>query len=149
LWLSYRFVNVFKDREMAMYAKSICEEKINRCLSEFSANPALRARLQKMKETGPTKAEAANLEGTDAIDEPTSSTNFGDEEDPLDPPFATGENINNQDASPNRRVARPPTSSDDSVDQPAIPVTWGNGGPLAEKVSQQDYDGPRYASAQG
>jgi len=149
LWLSYRFVNVFKDREMAMYAKSMCEEKINRCLLEFSANPALRARLQKMKETGPAKAEAANADGAGAIEGPTSSANFGTEEDPLDPPFATGENIDKRDASPNRRVARPPTSAEDSVDQPAIPIAWENGVPLAEGVSQQDHDGPRYASAQG
>ena len=149
LWLSYRFVNIFKDREMAMYAKSMCEEKINRCLLEFSANPALRARLQKMKETGPAKAEAANAGGAGTIEGPTSSANFDIEEDPLDPPFATGENIDKRDASPNRRVARPPTSAEDSVDQPAIPVAWENRVPLAEEVSQQDHDGPRYASVQG
>ena len=42
LWLSYRFVNVFKDRNMANYAKSLVEDKINRALVEFSANPKFR-----------------------------------------------------------------------------------------------------------
>jgi ATP-dependent RNA helicase SUPV3L1/SUV3 len=149
LWLSYRFVNVFKDREMAMYAKSMCEEKINRCLLEFSANPALRARLQKMKETGPAQADATNAEGTGAMDGPTSSANFGAEEDPHNPPFATGDNIDKRGVSPNRRVSRPPLSSENSVRQPDNPVGRRSGGPLVEEISQQDHNGPRYASAQG
>jgi hypothetical protein len=45
LWLSYRFVSVFKDRDMAMYAKGLAEDKINTCLLEFSANPELRKRV--------------------------------------------------------------------------------------------------------
>ena len=45
LWLSYRFLGIFKDREMAMYAKEMTEERINTCLLEFSANPDLRKRM--------------------------------------------------------------------------------------------------------
>jgi ATP-dependent RNA helicase SUPV3L1/SUV3 len=45
LWLSYRFISVFKDRDMAIYTKELTEEKINTCLLEFSANPALRKRV--------------------------------------------------------------------------------------------------------
>lgn len=45
LWLSYRFVGTFKDRDMAMYAKEMVEDRINTCLREFSANPELRKRV--------------------------------------------------------------------------------------------------------
>ncbi|KAJ9604358.1 RNA helicase [Cladophialophora chaetospira] len=49
LWLSYRFLGTFKDREMAMYAKEMVEERINTCLLEFSANPDLRKRVLSYK----------------------------------------------------------------------------------------------------
>ena len=147
LWLSYRFVNVFKDREMALYAKSMCEEKINRCLLEFSANPELRARLQMMKETGPAKAEAAKVGG--AEDESTSKENSGAEDELLGQSFATGENIEQPAISPDETAAQPPLSTEESVHKPALPVAWNNKGPLTEDVSQQDYEGPRYASAHG
>ena len=45
LWLSYRFTNIFLDREMAIHAKEMVEEKINTTLLEFSANPKLREKL--------------------------------------------------------------------------------------------------------
>ncbi|KIX08459.1 uncharacterized protein Z518_03115 [Rhinocladiella mackenziei CBS 650.93] len=49
LWLSYRFVSTFKDRDMAMYAKELTEKRINTCLLEFSANPELRQRVLSYK----------------------------------------------------------------------------------------------------
>jgi ATP-dependent RNA helicase SUPV3L1/SUV3 len=49
LWLSYRFLGIFKDREMATYAKEMAEERINTCLLEFSANPDLRKRVLSYK----------------------------------------------------------------------------------------------------
>ena len=49
LWLSYRFLGIFKDREMATYAKEMVEERINTCLLEFSANPDLRKRVLSYK----------------------------------------------------------------------------------------------------
>ncbi|OAG42917.1 hypothetical protein AYO21_02868 [Fonsecaea monophora] len=49
LWLSYRFLGVFKDREMAVYAKELAEDRINTCLLEFSANPDLRKRVLSYK----------------------------------------------------------------------------------------------------
>jgi ATP-dependent RNA helicase SUPV3L1/SUV3 len=49
LWLSYRFLGIFKDREMAMYAKELTEDRINTCLLEFSANPDLRKRVLSYK----------------------------------------------------------------------------------------------------
>jgi ATP-dependent RNA helicase SUPV3L1/SUV3 len=49
LWLSYRFVSTFKDREMAMYAKGLAESRINTCLVEFSANPELRKRVMSVQ----------------------------------------------------------------------------------------------------
>jgi ATP-dependent RNA helicase SUPV3L1/SUV3 len=145
LWLSYRFVNVFKDREMAFYAKSLCEEKINRCLLEFSANPALRKRLQKMKDTGAAKAEAE----VGSIDEPTSNENMGAEEELLDQSFATEENIDQPTDSSEETGARPPLPSEESPNQPALPVAWNSAGPLTEGANQQDTEGPRYASAHG
>jgi ATP-dependent RNA helicase SUPV3L1/SUV3 len=149
LWLSYRFVNVFKDREMAMYAKSMCEEKINRCLLEVSANPALRARLQKMEKTGSAKAEDANDEVDSVVDGPTSKDNLGAEEELLDQSFATGENIDQPAEFPEETVARSPLSPQESTNQPTLPVAWDNAGSLAEGAPQQDNEGPRYASAHG
>ncbi|KIY04131.1 uncharacterized protein Z520_00823 [Fonsecaea multimorphosa CBS 102226] len=49
LWLSYRFLGIFKDREMAVYAKELVEDRINTCLLEFSANPDLRKRVLSYK----------------------------------------------------------------------------------------------------
>jgi len=49
LWLSYRYINIFKDQEMAFHAKGLVEEKINTTLLEFSANPKLRRRLLALK----------------------------------------------------------------------------------------------------
>ena len=49
LWLSYRFLGTFKEREMAVYAKELAEERINTCLMEFSANPDLRKRVLSYK----------------------------------------------------------------------------------------------------
>ena len=147
LWLSYRFVNVFKDRGMALYAKSLCEEKINRCLLEFSANPQLSARLKMMKETGAAKAEAAKAEteNAGAIDYTTSKENLGIEEELLDQSFAVGDNIDQPIVSSNDLIAQPSSSNEEPVQKPALPVPWGNAGPLAEEASQQD-NGPRYAS---
>lgn len=49
LWLSYRFITNLRDRDMAMHAKSICEQKINWTLRAFSANPKLRERLRQLR----------------------------------------------------------------------------------------------------
>ncbi|EXJ55973.1 hypothetical protein A1O7_08904 [Cladophialophora yegresii CBS 114405] len=49
LWLSYRFLGIFKGREMATYAKEMAEQRINTCLLEFSANPDLRKRVLSYK----------------------------------------------------------------------------------------------------
>ena len=49
LWLSYRFLGIFKEREMAVYAKELAEERINACLLEFSANPDLRKQVLSYK----------------------------------------------------------------------------------------------------
>jgi ATP-dependent RNA helicase SUPV3L1/SUV3 len=148
LWLSYRFVNVFKDREMAFYAKSLCEEKINRCLLEFSANPALRKRLQKMKDTGAAKAERLNAE-VDGVNEPTSNEKQAAEEELLDQSFAAGENIEQPTKSSEGTTARPPLRPEELREQPALPAPWDGTGPLAEGASQQDTESPRYASALG
>ena len=53
LWLSYRFTNIFLDREMAIRAKEMVEEKINTALLEFSANPKLRSKLLQMRHAKP------------------------------------------------------------------------------------------------
>ena len=49
LWLSYRFSVVFRDREMAMYARSLCEEKISTALVNFSAKPRTWRKLAQME----------------------------------------------------------------------------------------------------
>lgn len=147
LWLSYRFVNVFKDREMAFHAKSLCEEKINRCLLEFSANPALRKRLQKMKDTGAAKAERLNTE-VDGVNEPASNEKQAAKE-LLGQSFAAGDNIEQPTESSEGTIARPPLRPEELREQPALPVPWDGAGPLAEGTSQQDTESPRYASALG
>ena len=149
LWLSYRFVNVFKDREMATHAKTMCEEKINQCLLEFSANPKLRERLQMMKETGPAKAEAARAEGeeTNAIDGTAIKENLGAEEELFDQSFATGENIDQPAVNEDELISQTSLSNEESVDRPALPVAWVNIGPTVEDTSQRDHSA-RYASVE-
>ena len=148
LWLSYRFVNVFKDRDMAFHAKSLCEEKINRCLLEFSANPALRKRLQKMKDIGAAKSEAANAE-VGGSDELTSEENLAAEEELLDQSFATGENIGQPTESTKKAVARPSLPSNEPPTQPDVPAPWDGASPLAEATIQQGTEGPRFVTAHG
>ncbi|RMZ75889.1 hypothetical protein DV738_g5207, partial [Chaetothyriales sp. CBS 135597] len=48
-WLGYRFSYVFKDLDMAFHAKQMTEERINTCLSHFSADLLWRKRLERMK----------------------------------------------------------------------------------------------------
>ncbi len=55
LWLSYRFTNIFLDREMAVHAKELVETRINTTLLEFSANPKLRSKLLLMRQVEHTK----------------------------------------------------------------------------------------------
>lgn len=50
LWLSYRFAGVFVNQTMAFYAKRLVEEKIDKMLAEYSASPAIRERIRKMRE---------------------------------------------------------------------------------------------------
>jgi ATP-dependent RNA helicase SUPV3L1/SUV3 len=50
LWLSYRFTNIFLDRELAVHAKEMVEERINSTLLAFSANPKLRQQLLLMRQ---------------------------------------------------------------------------------------------------
>ncbi|RMZ84678.1 hypothetical protein DV737_g894, partial [Chaetothyriales sp. CBS 132003] len=49
-WLGYRFSYVFKDLDMAFHAKQITEERINTCLTNFSANSLWQKRLERMKQ---------------------------------------------------------------------------------------------------
>lgn len=65
LWLSYRFANIFKDRDMAIYAKELTEEKINVCLLEFSANPLLRKKALAKKRQFTRGVTTGGPEGTD------------------------------------------------------------------------------------
>lgn len=50
LWLSYRFAGVFVNQSMAFYVKSLVEDKIDKMLAEYSASPAIRERIRKMRE---------------------------------------------------------------------------------------------------
>jgi ATP-dependent RNA helicase SUPV3L1/SUV3 len=49
LWLSYRFVAVFKDRDQAMYAKTIAEQRISETLTKFSHTAELKERMKQLK----------------------------------------------------------------------------------------------------
>ena len=45
IWLSYRFSGIFVHRAVAFYTKSLVEQKMDRALSEFSANRRLREEI--------------------------------------------------------------------------------------------------------
>ena len=60
LWLSYRFVNNFKDQAMAVYARDMTEHKINQTLLEFSANPKLRRNIR--RHYGPDTVQPGSAE---------------------------------------------------------------------------------------
>ena len=49
LWLSYRFVAIFTDREQATYAKSLAELRISETLTKFSHAAELKERLKQLK----------------------------------------------------------------------------------------------------
>ncbi|ERF71474.1 hypothetical protein EPUS_00463 [Endocarpon pusillum Z07020] len=70
LWLSYRFTNIFLDREMATRAKEMVEEKINTALLEFSANPKLRSKVLQMRHAKPD--EEVSGDSPDGSQEETS-----------------------------------------------------------------------------
>ena len=131
---------------MAMFAKSMCEEKINRCLLEFSANPSLGARLQMMREMGAGKNEAENAEFSSVTDELTGKESFGAEEELLDQAFATGENINQPAVSTEETRVRQSLSTEESTNQPALPAAWSTTGPLVDSAPQQGSEGPRYVN---
>jgi ATP-dependent RNA helicase SUPV3L1/SUV3 len=69
LWLSYRFPNVFTTRSLAEHTKKLVEDRIERCLQEFSFIPtALRAAKRKkqqamMKEATRLQEEAERQRG--------------------------------------------------------------------------------------
>lgn len=77
LWLSYRFIDIFKDRDMATHAKELAEEKINTCLLEFSANPALRKKVLK-----PRKHIIHGTSTTIQVPEGTSGIALADSAEP-------------------------------------------------------------------
>lgn len=70
LWLSYRFTNIFLDREMATRAKELVEEKINTALLEFSANSKLRSKVLQMRHAKPD--EEVSGDSPDGSQEETS-----------------------------------------------------------------------------
>ncbi|KIW21179.1 hypothetical protein PV08_01759 [Exophiala spinifera] len=78
LWLSYRFIANLKDRDVAFYAKSMVEDKINTCLVEFSANPELRKRVLAYKKR--MKVPSTPTDGT-AMPASTSQLDVGEPED--------------------------------------------------------------------
>ncbi|KAL6719124.1 RNA helicase [Lecanora helva] len=50
LWLSYRFAGVFINQGMAFYVKGLVEEKIDKLLAEYSASPAIREQIRRLRE---------------------------------------------------------------------------------------------------
>ena len=71
LWLSYRYIDVFRDQDMAFHAKEMVEEKINITLLEFSANPQLRKRLLALKMAS-VGMESASTTGDEPLLDPQS-----------------------------------------------------------------------------
>jgi ATP-dependent RNA helicase SUPV3L1/SUV3 len=82
LWLSYRFSNVFLDREMADHAKGLVEQKINSTLLEFSANPKLRHKLLQMRQAEHGK-DNPDESGNGLHDEASEVTDSGLAEEDL------------------------------------------------------------------
>ena len=104
LWLSYRFLGNFKDREMAMYAKEMAEERINTCLMEFSANPGLRKRVLSYKSR--MNLPRVQVEGDNTTDE-ESEVNVPDEETVLPVDWSHGsDQVEFDDESP---ASQPPS----------------------------------------
>lgn len=84
LWLSYRFLGVFKGREIATYAKEMLEQRINTCLAEVSANSEMRSRVLSHKtEVMPSVAQYQDTEGTSLSQVRTEHTTPADEESAL------------------------------------------------------------------
>lgn len=136
LWLSYRFVNVFKDREMAMHAKILCEEKINRTLLEFSANPKLRKRLEQLQKSSSSDSEGSkspnDLSGKDLIVAQDTSDNS-----------STTGSMSDESAK------QPSFTNDEGVTEPVLPIDWAKSGPLNDDVALSAKDEARPASAHG
>ncbi|EFE29324.1 uncharacterized protein ARB_03895 [Trichophyton benhamiae CBS 112371] len=69
LWLGYRFGGVFTDRTLATHAKEMAEVKMDRTLTEFSANSKLRKQaLRKKRIKGAKDKFLASPEPTSPID---------------------------------------------------------------------------------
>lgn len=117
LWLSYRFVNVFKDQAMAFHAKELAEEKINATLLEFSANPKLRrqylARRKSMDSSSPHTSVIDIVESI-GTSEPRPGDNL--EADDISPPPPPGESVE-EESEHNRPgpFVYSTTASDESV----------------------------------
>ena len=104
LWLSYRFLNNFKDQDMATHAKELAETKINTCLMEFSANPALRKKVlaQKKQIISGTSTPIQVPEGTTELslaENSESALPVGWTQGPMDGSISTGELANNAAAA--------------------------------------------------
>ena len=69
LWLSYRFAGVFINQAMAFYVKGLVEERIDKMLAEFSASPAIRARIQKMREKAMQQIQKIDEHSSDSEQE--------------------------------------------------------------------------------
>ena len=57
LWLSFRCGGVFMDRTLATHVKGMVERKMDRCLTEFSANTALRRASTRISQINLAKLE--------------------------------------------------------------------------------------------
>jgi ATP-dependent RNA helicase SUPV3L1/SUV3 len=116
LWLSYRFVAIFKDREQAIHAKTMAEKRISETLTKFSHTAELKERMKAIKsrqikesniltelDPGPSD-EASPVLSTDEPNtedipiEPTAPTSEEPIILPCDEPFAfSSEELGSQD----------------------------------------------------
>lgn len=84
LWLSYRFLGIFKGREIAIYAKEMLEQRINSCLAEVSANSDIRSRVLSHKAvTMPPVTQFQETQGTSLSQVSAECTTPADEESAL------------------------------------------------------------------
>ena len=86
LWLSYRFAGVFVNQAMAFYVKGLVEERIDKMLTEFSASPAIRVRIQRMRNKAIRQIQEMKEQTSHDEENDSSTTETG----VTDQPFSAG-----------------------------------------------------------
>ena len=98
LWLSYRFAGVFINQAMAFHVKKLVEERIDMTLAEYMFSPAIRKRIEKMRNEA--------LRQISELNEPVAESD--DSEAQIEMPDAPllSEGISDQGRESQQQVAR-------------------------------------------